>query len=184
MNKSFYKSVEKKGFEHVITIYCAASIAMWETLGWRKKRILGVLKETEEAWIECSKSKKSMIQMLDEETGVEVQIGNGKSYKDLDYLNENRYGRMYDGMTRQKAIYIQARMLEWIPAQVTACLLLGLHRKQGFGSERLAKLYGDFQDVLSRYPMKGRMNALKRDCISLTGIRVERKSNGTLVDEE
>lgn len=98
--------------------------------------------------------------------------------------DENRYGRMYDGMTRQKAIYIQARMLEWIPAQVTACLLLGLHRKQGFGSERLAKLYGDFQDVLSRYPMKGRMHALKRDCISLTGIRVERKSNGTLVDEE
>lgn len=59
MNKSFYKSVEKKGFEHVITIYCAAAITMWESLGWRKKRILGVLKETEEAWIECSKSKKA-----------------------------------------------------------------------------------------------------------------------------
>ena len=125
-----------------------------------------------------------MIQMLDEETGVEVQIGNGKSYKELDYLNENRYGRMYDGMSRQKAIYIQARMLEWIPAQVTACLLLGLHRKQGFGSERLAKLYETIQAVLNRYPLKGRMHALKQDCINLTGIRIEKRSNGTLVDEE
>ena len=170
--------IEAQGFDQVIITYCAASIAMWEALGWRKKRILGVLEETADAWHECAGSDKSMVQMLDEETGVELQIGNGKSWKELGYLNGEAYADMCRNMTQKKMLYVQARQLQWIPAQVIACMFLGLHRKQGFGAERLERLYGQMEDVKAAH--RGKRKALQKHCLELTGINVGKHANGDI----
>ena len=54
----------------------AALITMHRRWGWRQKRLLGLLEMIDEVISECGDTRqKSMIQMLDEETGIELQAG-------------------------------------------------------------------------------------------------------------
>lgn len=87
-----------------------------------------------------------MIEMCEQETGVEVRNESGKSWRDLPYLN----GQMIQ-MSNAQAVYMRQRQAQWIPAQVMACLMIALHRKYGFGFERLSRIYQQIDSIRSEY---------------------------------
>lgn len=120
-------------------IYASTAIALKRACHWEKQGILKLMDLTHEVWEECAATnQKSMIQMLDEETGVELQNGSGKSWQDLAFLN----ARIDMGqMTLPQWIYMRQQQKKWIPAQVTACILLALKRKCGFDEEQIADIY-------------------------------------------
>lgn len=70
-------------------IYGSAAIALRRFWGWGTKRIQKVFDQTQDIWKECAGTNaKSMIQMLDEQTGIDLRIpGSDRSWKDLAFLN-------------------------------------------------------------------------------------------------
>ena len=81
-------ALQKEGERQAMLIHGSAAIALYRHWGWRKHRILDMLDKTEEVWNECAEdSDRSMIRMCEEETGIEIQRGDGKTWKDLHYLN-------------------------------------------------------------------------------------------------
>jgi hypothetical protein len=125
--------------DRMMLVFASIGIVMRTRYHWEKNGIVDLYRHFFEVWKECASSnEKSMVQMLDEETGVEVQIGNGKSWRDMPYLNA---GLTYKPRSRAEWIYMRARMRRWIPGQVTACMLLALHRKCSFDSDQIADVY-------------------------------------------
>ena len=148
----------------------AALITMHRHWGWREKRLLGLLEMIDEVISECGDTKqKSMIQMLDEETGIELQIGDGKSWKELAFLNaEIDIGKL----TMPKLIYMRQQELKWIPSLITAYILLALHRKCGFGSDRCSRVYAQIWEVADEYDWDGQK--LTEACRLETGIDIDK----------
>ena len=148
----------------------AALIAMHRHWGWRKKRLLGLLEMIDEVISECGDTRqKSMIQMLDEETGIELQNGDGKSWKELAFLNaEIDIGKL----TLPKLIYMRQQELKWIPSLITAYILLALHRKCGFGSDRCARVYDQILETAEEFGWNGK--DLTEACLQETGIDIDK----------
>ena len=134
--------------KQVDIIYSAAAIAVaryWNDGGGplRSRRIFD---ETREAWNECGETNEmSMLEMLENETGIEVKIPDtDKSWHDLAFLNAKiDMGRM----NRAQWIYMRQRQKQWIGAMVMARMFLALHRKYGFGPERLLRLMSQIDDI-------------------------------------
>ena len=144
--------LDKEMYKQVDMIYSAAAIAFaryWND-GWGPKRITALFEKTLEAWNECGDSNEiSMLQMLEDETGIEVKIREtDKSWHDLAFLNAKI---KMDRMTKAQWIYMRQRQKQWIGAQVMACLFLALHRKYGFGTERLLRLMNQIDDIRNEY---------------------------------
>lgn len=148
----------------------AALIVMHRHWGWRQKRLLSLLEMIDEVISECGETnKKSMIQMLDEETGIELQNGDGKSWRDLAFLNaEVDVGKL----TMSKLIYMRQQELKWIPSLITAYILLALHRKCGFGSDRCARVYAQILEASEEFGWSGQK--LTDACRLETGIDIDK----------
>ena len=148
----------------------AALIVMHRHWGWRQKRLLSLLEMIDEVISECGETnKKSMIQMLDEETGIELQNGDGKSWRDLAFLNaEVDVGKL----TMSKLIYMRQQELKWIPSLITAYILLALHRKCGFGSDRCARVYAQIMETVEELGWKEK--ELAEACRNETGIDIDK----------
>lgn len=56
-------------------------------------------------------------------------------------------------MTNAQWVYMRQRQKQWIAAQVTACILIALHRKYGFGFDRCARIYAQIREVEAEYGM-------------------------------
>jgi hypothetical protein len=125
--------------DRMMLVFGCIGIVMRTRYHWERNGIIDLYRHFFEVWKECASSnEKSMIQMLDEETGVEVQIGDGKSWRDMPYLNASL---SYKPRSKAEWIYMRTRMMKWIPGQITACMLLALHRKCGFDSDQIADVY-------------------------------------------
>ena len=148
----------------------AALLVMHRHWGWRQKRLLGLLEMIDAVITECGETnRKSMIQMLDEETGIELQNGDGKSWRDLAFLNvEVSAGNM----TIQKLIYMRQQELKWIPTLIIAYILLALHRKCGFGSDRCTRVYAQIMETADEFCWNGK--ELAEACRRETGIDIDK----------
>lgn len=142
--------LEKEMKMQVDIIYSSAAIAFaryWND-GWGPLRIRRIFDETLEAW---------------NETGIEVKIPDtDKSWHDLAFLNSKiDMGRM----SRAQWIYMRQRQKQWIGAMVMACMLLALHRKYGFGPERLLRLMSQIDDIRIefRYDRKALIKACEEE---------------------
>ena len=158
--------LDKEMRKQVDIIYSSAAIAFaryWND-GWGPLRIRRIFDETLEAWNECGETNEmSMLEMLENETGIEVKIPDtDKSWHDLAFLNSKiDMGRM----SRAQWIYMRQRQKQWIGAMVLACMLLALHRKYGFGPERLLRLMSQIDDIRVefRYDRKALIKACEEE---------------------
>lgn len=143
------RKLQEEGERQVQLIYSSAALALWRNWGWRKDRIRRLFELSQDIWEECAKDiDHSMIEMCEAETGIEIQNGSGKSWRDLHYLNSKvNPGRM----TPAKWIYMRRKQMEWMAPQVVAGIMLALHRKYSFGYDRCARVYAQ-------------INAVEREC--------------------
>jgi hypothetical protein len=145
-------------------------MAMWLYYGWRRQRILGVMEETRKIWNTCAMDPNtSMLMMLEAETGIEIRArGVEKSYHELDFLN----GTPADAHPMELAefVYMRERQIPWVNPQITAALLLALHRKYGWGGVRDQRLLEQKDQIEAQY--KWSPNKLLKACKDLTGINI------------
>lgn len=143
------KALEKAEREQCMIIYAAAALALRRYWKRGRRAILNIFTETGEIWQDCvSSPDKSMLAMCEQETGIEVQCGDGKSWHDIAYLNDTLRFRQ---MTFAQWTYMRQQQLRWIAPQVVACFLLTLHRKYRFGYDRLARFYEQIDTIRADY---------------------------------
>lgn len=129
--------------------HCAMALVLKRYWGYGAKRIQGVETMIEDTWEECAgyADKKSILQMLEEETGIEIRnFETNKSFHDLAYFN-NEIKMDPKRMNRAQWIYMRNQQAKWMRPTTLACILLGLHRKQGFGTDRLIR-FNDQMNIL------------------------------------
>lgn len=161
-------ALEQEGRKQCFIIYGASAIALWRYYGKRKQAITRLFDITSEVWQDCARTNQhSMIEMCDKETGIEIQNGEGKSWRDLPYLNASLNQRR---MSEAQWIYMRRQQIKWIPSQVMACIMIALHRKYGFGFDRLSRFYGQVDEVRAEYG--GDADRIREECRQLTGIDV------------
>lgn len=143
------RKIDTEGQKQCFLAYSAIAIALSRHWGKGQITIQRLFEVSREVWNECTEREdKSMIGMLEKETGIEVQNGTGKSWHNLLYLNGEIQGR---ALTHAQMTYMRQRQVKWIAAQVTACLLVALHRKYGFGFDRCEKVYQQMQEIQAEY---------------------------------
>ena len=131
-------------------VNCSAVIVLYEKYGWRTDRLTKLLLVSQQKWKECAESNSySMLSLLDEYTGIEMVNDEGKSYKEVIYLNaEIDRGKPLD---TPQWLRMRQNQKKWIKAQITACLFIALHEKEGWGFERLSRLAADMEDIKAEY---------------------------------
>ena len=169
IGKSADMALQRELHRQVGIIYSAA-IALHRYWGWGKDRIIKLADMTREVWHECAQTNlRSMPQMLEEETGVEVQCGDGTSWHDLAFLNADNH--KYDNMNISQFLYMRAKQVRWVAPNVMSCLLLSLYRRCGFGGDkRLPRVAAQIAGV--REEFGNSEEALRAACLKETGISI------------
>lgn len=147
--------------------FAAAVLAMHRYYGWTNAQLLEMLEHCAVICRDCSSTNQlSLIQMLDEETGIELQNGDERSWKELAYLNASlKPGQQ---MTTSQWIYMRKRQKKWVEPQLMACILLGLHRMKGYGFTSLKRIYSQIAGIEAEYGWN--KDALHAACLDVTGI--------------
>lgn len=149
-------------------IYGSAAIALRRFWGWGTKRIQKVFDQTQDIWEECSSTNaKSMIQMLDEQTGIDLRIpGSDRSWKDLAFLNADINMRL----SPERWLYMRRQQVKWTNAQVRACLFLSLNRAEGFGGTRIQRLTEQMDAVQQEYSCN--VPEIIKACKEIAGVQL------------
>lgn len=165
------EKLQREGNRQAKLIHGAAAIALYRHWGWRKGRIIKLFELIEEVWNECAGDiDHSMVEMCEKETKIEIQCGDGKSWRDLHYLNS----KVDPGkMTPAKYIYMRKQQMKWMAPQITAGVLLALHRKCGFGYERCARVYEQIAAIEEECGWDPARTL--ETCLTETGVRVLEK---------
>lgn len=128
--------------------HCAMAITL-SRMGWGAKRIQNAETEIEDTWQEVAKDNDvSMIQLLDEETGIEIMNHEqGKSWRELAFLN-SAIKMDPRRMNNAQWIVMRNHQAEWMRQQTLACILVGMHRRYGFGADRLERLLIQMNEII------------------------------------
>lgn len=127
--------------------------------GWKRLRLERFMDKANEVYLECRKDDgKSLVQMCDEETGIEVRNEEGESYLDTTYLNQAKWDvekAKFDKMPypMQRAYYISVRqhMKKWMYAQIMASIILALHRKEGWSFDRISAFLSVHDEIKAEF---------------------------------
>lgn len=161
-------SIQSEGVRQCTILYSATALALARHWSKGQTAINRLFQVSQDIWNECAATNQhSILEMCENETGIEVQNGDGKSWHDLPYLNATiDTGRM----TNAQWVYMRQQQVKWVAPQVMACILLALHRKYGFGYDRCARIYSQVQDIRDAYHFD--VQLLKAACLEETGINV------------
>lgn len=145
------KALSKEVSRQYDIIVPAACLALHRHDGWKKQRLKKMIDISKGCWDECGADPDlSILLMVENEIGIEMQNGNGVSYHDLHYLKGKSSLKLED-MTAQQYVMMRIRQREWIGTLVMGAILLAMHRKEGYGPARCARLMGQVQEIASQY---------------------------------
>lgn len=154
--KKAVMELEKALEEATRLVYPAMALAL-NDLGWSNKKIEKTC-ESMAAVLSDIPEDKSLIQLLDEETGIELMCENSDlHWYELTYLNEaswNDYLRKHNGRV-SRAYMIQVKMAQkkWCIPMMYATVFVALYRKYHFTHEWLIKLYTRMDEIIHEVNM-------------------------------
>lgn len=167
--KRIENKIEDEGRKQCYLAYGSAAIALHRHGGLEKDAIIQTFETSHEAWLECATdTTKSMVAMCEEETGVEIQNGNGKSWRELPFLNGKSAQMIF---TPAELAYMRKQQIQWTAAQVIGAIIVALSRKYDYDADMCARFYSQVHGIQVEYdfePMKIRDAAYKE-----TGVFVD-----------
>lgn len=162
--------IEAEGHEQCLRAYGAAALALHRHDGLELTSILRVFDTTHDIWIGCANDKSiSIIRMCEEETGIEVQNGSGKSWEDVAFLNGQSAQMLF---TPAQLAYMRIQQVTWVAASIIACILIALHREYDFDADMCARFYMQVQQIQGEYGMNAK--AIAEAAQKETGVVIEK----------
>lgn len=138
MKKAVRKNMqrtEKEQRQQANIISCVAFTVLWED-GWREKRIMRRFASAMEVMQELKTKNLTPLEILEEETGIELQMDGERSYHEFMYLAHDVPMRP---MTDAEIIYMRNRSVKFASLILLSSLCVVLHREDGWGFERISK---------------------------------------------
>lgn len=137
--KKAEQALQKEMNKQIEIIYPACAVVWWQEYGWRALRINRRFETSSRIWTECADygAEKSMLQMLEEETGIDLQLSGYRDWHELQYVD----GRAWDGkpLTLPQAIYMRQMQKTWVAPLILAGICLTLYRDEHWGAERIGR---------------------------------------------
>lgn len=166
------KELAKESRRQGVIVYGSAAIALYRYWGWRKQRLESLFDIVQDVWNECAQDNTvSMIQMLDNETGIELTLReNGRSYKEFDFLNGKLALYNIQNLTPFQMIAMRRGEIQWMGPTIQAALYLALHRKRRFGAERISRLLSQMFEIQDEFESKP--HRIQEECLKLTEVDI------------
>lgn len=162
------KKIMAEGRKQSYLHYSATALALSRNWNMKQAAIIKIFEAAREVMKECEGDiDKSMIQMCEAETGIEIQNGDGRSWRDLAYLNSSLD---MGPLTQTKVLYMRQQQVKWVAPQIMACLLIAMHRKKGFGFERCQRLYQQVQEIIGDYDQN--VDKIRKACLEETKVNI------------
>lgn len=158
------KEIIEEGDKQLDIQVCSALLALNRYWGWKKDRLGKLIEIHKDVWNEnASNNDVSMLQQLDIECDIELTDREGVSYRDYKFLNT----AIDDGheLSPQEWVILRIKQKSWLECQVMACLLLAMHRKEGWGVKRIKELMNRMQQIKAEfdYDPKKLIKAVKEE---------------------
>ena len=161
-------ALEAEGRKQCFLLYSATAIALFRHWNKRKTAILSLFEKSGEAFHDCAQTiDYSMIEMCEKETGITVTNETNKDWEDLPYLNGTISAKP---MTNAQWVYMRQQQKKWVAPQVMAGIMVALHRKYGFGFDRLSRIYSQIQDIEDEFDHNS--ERIQKAARELTGINI------------
>lgn len=148
LNRS-YNALRAEVKKQMTIIYPAVYVALWQN-GWRADRLSKVFNEVKNVMDEVIQSgnDKSMIQVLDEETGIEMTLDeNGRSWREIVYLNSELWKIHKSRLTSTGVILANNSQRKYVAPNILAAFCVALHRIYGWSHVRLSRLMGQVDQI-------------------------------------
>lgn len=129
---------QKKEQDRICNIISAACfIVLWEDYGWREKRIITRFDQATAVMHEVPEKHRSVFEILEDETGIEMSLDGEKSYHEYHSLTSDETIVEID--TIEKYIANSQRQTKWIPTLIITSLCIVLHRVDGWEYDKLSR---------------------------------------------
>ena len=167
-HKRAYDKLEREGDKWAMILYSGLALAMYRHWNMKKVAVTRLVDVTWDAWKECADDySHSIIMMCEKETGIEIQNGDGTSWHDVAFLSGKDLGPMTDAQW----LYMRQQQIKWVRPSIMACILIGLHRKYGFGYDRCLRIYQQIQEIEDEY--KDNQKRICRAALEEVGVDVD-----------
>lgn len=141
--------LQKETDRQIEIVFYSSALALARYYGWGKKRFQNLWHIVFDSWKECGEDNGlSMLQLLENETGVEIRSNDGRSYHEIHFLDPNTKLKVEN---RAVMIRIRQKQLDWVGPQIVAAVFLALHRKEGYGYKRLCEFMEHFDTIRNQY---------------------------------
>ena len=140
---------------------CTCFTALYQ-MGWDADKIIERFEDVMPVWQECASKGISALELLEEETGIEIALDGEKSWHDFDQLNHNN--RV---VSDPEYIYSIYRRVRWYIPSMLACLMLTLHRQDGWEYETISEFISRTDDI--RRECGDSLGAYKDKMMKVTG---------------
>lgn len=169
------KKLDQETRKQICLVYGSAYLALWKNWQWRTEKLSRLIDVSYGAWDDCEElgHKKSVVQLLDEETGIELRLQeDGKSWREFQFLNgESEYKQYQRGLSYPQLIARRQGELKWAGAIIEATIFLALHRKEGFGFRRISRLLQQMFDIQNEFDSDP--EKIREECRKVTKIKIE-----------
>ena len=161
------KKLHDESKKQCTLLFAATALALYRHWNMKQLAIVRVIRVSKEAWNECASDiNVSMVKKCEDEVGIELQNGDGKSWHNLLYLN----GEFPENLTYAQVVYMRNQQVKWVAPNIVGSILVALHRKHGFGHERCERIYRQIQEIEEEFGYDPKK--IKEACIEETGVNV------------
>lgn len=137
-------------------IYYGTCLALHRHYRWGKQRISKFMDISQQVFSEVAQDQdRSMVQVCDEEVHIEFRSTKNESYKECPYLCTAKWNAMQEEWHSKPQSYqiawlvrMKQKMQDWMYPQIMASVTLAMHRKEGWGMQRIQKLVVEIEDII------------------------------------
>ena len=128
------RQLQREHNKQLDIIYSSCFCVLWQDYQWRERRIIDRFRLSTEIWM--SSKTFSILEVMEQETGIEMSLDGEKSYHEYCYLSGDTTVKP---LSDAEYIYMQQRVMRWLPTMILASVCIALYRKDGWGYERLTR---------------------------------------------
>lgn len=187
-NSGWYKAIAKATKElqdsmdrSIDIYYSCAAIVLHKKYRFGSEKIKDIIKASHDSWLEVGDCNNiSLVQLLDEETGIELANDYGESWEQFSYLNSKKW----DGVIPNWGYLVKVRHKEatWTNATALSGILIAVNRNCNFTQGKLIKLLADIQEFKAEY--ENDVPKLLRTVKEETGIELVKNEKGLFFADE
>lgn len=142
------KNIHTEVKRQIDILYHAAGLVLHD-YGWNREQIEDFACVSNDIYGECADNATSLIQMLYDETSIELKRSDGsQSFKDVLYLGDKDQTKP---LSAPEYLIMKQNQLKWVPAQITASIILALKRIRDWDDEQCGMFFEDLEDMKWRY---------------------------------